>query len=1270
MNLLCISPTNHSFVEPTIFLDKVSAPFQKSFISNDPIPLSKTTFVGYDPDGYIDDFAYIAAVPASTFVNDGNQYISPLIHRTGSDSENWLVEDWTDYLSLDGGMKQVVLIGDFSATQIKEISKATHTKPYPIITGSTSAEIAAKLAYLEWQTSDVAVFALAQDTFENLTEISGTASHTFTNVKVETFDTTVSVSGIDSTNVTFTPPASAGWLEGSFDWSATGVITHRLMDPNDRVVDYSYYRQVVFERDPNYVGTPIPLQFWLPKTMDGEWSMILNPWDSLDTTVDCSIRYHPGFEQTITVPSNAKWLNISVNWDNAGTDVNLALIDPDGRLVQWAPAGSLFSALGGESLNMPYPSFGDWTLLTAWMNATQSEQNTLSIDWEISTLPDDLQAHLESAANGAVIASLMNAPLLYVSRTSVPEMTRLVAKKLGVTISILVDPNNIHSASLEEQLDFGLLTNVNTHSMLSYMIRSLSNQNDVVISIPIGSGDELFTPSAYSAAVHGAPIFSLCGENNQMTTRAEETWAPYQIGPELNVYITSRFTTRTENGWYDERIPNSYSMRHTENSFESFLDARGAFNDSADQDVVIISPVDLIKISFDRSIQGHFSSGRIPATDSALASVMVSRATSHRFLFSSAENADTALLSLYAYTDGYTHVDNFGQIRTLRQYDDSKSILTSAGFEIESHVGYNEVFASVGSQVSFWELSTHGTLNTAPTDPPERPGAIGYFSMRDLDAKYGFEVSESEIHGNADNIINPVQFDEEVHHRLMSSNDLETQIGNIGSPIVIICACLLGGSQMPIMLMEHGAVGVTASPRTVYFQPAGMLSVLFTEALANGNTTGRALSRGLSAVSADYSDPFAPEEPIDYANQQILFGDPDVRLYNQVTSPHIAAVDPLNATFGGHLPGRGIPQIAAIGETAYLPDILTSFNIEYDFFGVANYSDFIDLIQLHRLVLIEPGISSNLISRIDENTDELREYVETGGTLFVLGASGDLGWVPLSISFADDDGGSSITIEDTTHPLVSLPQTLSSNVAYDGHFESLSSNYSIIATDGSNPVFVASSFGFGKLALTTTHPTGQERNNTISNAISWPTIPSLFLEYLDLSQEIIWAGDRVTIWLKITDSVGTELSEINLNVWVNDTDVSSLIEEDPNEAGLFNILLNEQWTTETNGIFNIHIEATKSDYDSLSLTLIGFMYIRPSPWLALAIAGGIIGLLIVSWVYIKYRRGDPIIPRRKKKGYVPSQEPSKKERKQKREMEKKKREKEDNEFDAGEFFGV
>ena len=41
--------------------------FQVSDVPEDPIPLSRATFISYDPDSYIDDFAYMAAIPSSLF---------------------------------------------------------------------------------------------------------------------------------------------------------------------------------------------------------------------------------------------------------------------------------------------------------------------------------------------------------------------------------------------------------------------------------------------------------------------------------------------------------------------------------------------------------------------------------------------------------------------------------------------------------------------------------------------------------------------------------------------------------------------------------------------------------------------------------------------------------------------------------------------------------------------------------------------------------------------------------------------------------------------------------------------------------------------------------------------------------------------------------------------------------------------------------------------------------------------------------------------------
>ncbi|MFX0107065.1 MAG: hypothetical protein ACFE7R_02175, partial [Candidatus Hodarchaeota archaeon] len=336
---------------------------------------------------------------------------------------------------------------------------------------------------------------------------------------------------------------------------------------------------------------------------------------------------------------------------------------------------------------------------------------------------------------------------------------------------------------------------------------------------------------------------------------------------------------------------------------------------------------------------------------------------------------------------------------------------------------------------------------------------------------------------DADSLVNPVAFEAEItHHVTRSTNDLENAIDKIGSPIVILTACLLGGSRLPLMLMEHGAVGVIAAPRTVYFQPAGLLSVLLTESLCNGNSTGQALSNGLLTMSADYSDPLIDRDSRDYANQQVLFGDPDIHLYNPSSAPRITSLDPSSEDFGSHTPGRGVPQIAALGSTSYLPDTLSALNLEYEFFESSNFTDFEQLISLRRVVLLEPGTLPEFAANLEEMDVGIGEYVAWGGTLVVFGVTGETNWMPWPVDYQGGTSGSVISIVDTDTPLVSLPHNLSQNIDYSGYFTNLWSNFSVVATDGTNPVVVTATIGTGKVALTTTVPSDPEHNTTIENA--------------------------------------------------------------------------------------------------------------------------------------------------------------------------------------------
>jgi hypothetical protein len=1223
-------------------------------------PIGKVTFVATNSSSLIDEFSFMAAVPTAVFRYGGHQYLSPVVFDTQSDSEKWLIQDWAQYLSADGGVRQGVSVGSIPDSTLFNLQKLIGAQIYPRVKGATSADIASLLALMDWRTSGVAVFALSDDSLAPLTVSQSNVNHTFINDPVTDYTPSVSVSSSDPVYVSFTPPVGCGWIEGSFNWTGSEFFTHILIDPGNVTVDYSSHAQAYGERF--FTQSPVPLYFWVPKTADGQWQFVLHPETAISRTVplDCQIKYHSGFSQTISVPSNARWLNVSANWNKLGSNLNLALVDPTGRLGQWAPSGTILSSPGLKSIALPYPMSGVWTAVIAWMDST-SQENDVNLSWRVSALPVHLQAYLESAGNGAVLASLLNAPLLFVSENSVPYATMSAAAALGVSTAYLVDPDNIHSLSVLNELEsFANVTNLDSAPLVSTAIRQHSAVNDVVVTLPSGSGDETFASAALSAAVHGCPVFSLCGDDNALTTRAEETWAPYLIGPDIEVYITSRYTTRTENGWYDERIPNKYSMTASALGFKGFLEDRGAYNATQAQQIVVISSLDNLKPSFDRSLQCNFSVGRIPTDDAAIASVMLSAAALHRFLFSIAQSVNQALLSMYAYTNGAGYVDNFHSVHEIWQIENSTSALQSAGFGIERHVGYSEVFAALAAQPSFWSLSTHGTLTSYPTDPPERPNGLGLFSMRNEDAPYGFEVSvtQRESTTHSDHLVNPVAFSpESLYHVIKSTNDLEAAIGDIGSPIVILTACLLGGSGLPEMLMEHGAVAVIASPRTVYFQPAGLLSVLITISLAAGNTTGSSLAEALRAISYDYSNP-PLVDPTDYANQQILFGDPSIVLYNTATNPHVTAIDPGITSFGGHLPGRGVPAVAGLGSSVYLPESLNNLGIDNNFYSTNNYSTFLWLLPLRHAVLLEPGSLSILSSNMSASASLLDGYVHSGGTLVLFGVSGDTSWMPWSVVVEDTAPASPMTVTDPSHPLMSLPNVVGSSTGYRGYFSVVSANLSVIATDGSHPVVVAGVVGTGKLALTTTYPMGTEGNATIQNAALWYERPSLYLSSVTMNEYVIWAGDRVVVTVHVTDIIGRGIGNASVRVWLNSSQVDVLYTGD----GAYVATLSEQWTGNRSGYYDLRIESSKLGYDTMSRLLNRFLYIHPSPWLAIGIVGAVVAAVFVGWLYIRHRRGGRLLPSRHRGRSSQNQE------RERREKERQK--KEDQKVNPSDFFGV
>ncbi|MFW9846071.1 MAG: hypothetical protein ACFFD6_04960, partial [Candidatus Thorarchaeota archaeon] len=189
MPLFVISP-NYGYVSTFNSPEKTAV---ASAIPGNLVPLRRAAFVARDTNSYIDEFAYMAAVPSSVFLHSDTQYVSPLILTSGSDSESWFIDDWTEYVESDGGPTQIIGIGDLPLDTVDEIQQKSGIPMFPRITGSNSTEIAAQIASMDWDSSDIAVFALADDRFPAPTVSTGEASFRFLDSVIPSYTSTESV---------------------------------------------------------------------------------------------------------------------------------------------------------------------------------------------------------------------------------------------------------------------------------------------------------------------------------------------------------------------------------------------------------------------------------------------------------------------------------------------------------------------------------------------------------------------------------------------------------------------------------------------------------------------------------------------------------------------------------------------------------------------------------------------------------------------------------------------------------------------------------------------------------------------------------------------------------------------------------------------------------------------------------------------------------------------------------------------------------------------
>ena len=532
------------------------------------IPIRKTTFVNYDENSYLDDYAYLASVPTTVFKDNDKLYSNPLLFFQDDldledekditmDSKkgiNYLMEDWISYC--DGEMDQMTLIN-----VPKEKVKQWNAKEYQTINSEDPYELASQIALNDWSYSDKAIISVIEEEY-NKDEIKTNekTSGTLPYYKIETLDynmkrPTIGIGGnyqpfkISDEKFKYLV-AEAVWDDPSYEVDMQiydddiGLVSANMATSYNvgaRETGGAYIR--------NYGDWEIGLTAFPKKGNVEENGKMNNMFQTEEivqsgffsklfkkNTVDVTVKLLPGINVKIDepVPYGCRDAEFTLSWDNNNVALGFAIIDPAGAEV--ATSVSRDEIIKGEvktedsynHANVTIQSLGECTgedryhaCVFCIGELTGPVDFEIEYNWKEKYNREEGE-DLDSATNGAVLASQMNAPLLYVKHDEMPKVTKDALYQLGVKDVYILDfGNRLSNDVLDDLSDFNIKEKYRDVKKLYKEIINDKPEDIVFTTIepwiswyvadlkPNGEtkpGELFIGPAAYIAAHHETPV--------------------------------------------------------------------------------------------------------------------------------------------------------------------------------------------------------------------------------------------------------------------------------------------------------------------------------------------------------------------------------------------------------------------------------------------------------------------------------------------------------------------------------------------------------------------------------------------------------------------------------------------------------------------------------------------------------------------------------------------------------------------------------------------
>jgi hypothetical protein len=615
-------------------------------------PVAKTTLIEFDTADLADDLAYLAAVPASTFFleDSGLVFSSPLLFwqppmDSPSDEETALdagvgVEYFMeDYVTASGGSLDTLMTVGLERGEAEGLASKWNSEELVFLDGGPGIKAAADIATASWEWAERAVLAVVDPLVEPIAEkTTGQTSGTLpsTAPRSGTFTGSIEPSFHVEQEHPFDVPDDYRFVETTLEWDIADPfpdLTQRGKELGLHL--YSGEIMVALSTEWNafsgsvdtarsFVYTPgnwkasvvfIPTMGFLPQDGPLTQTRIYEP-ASYTLTYDL----YGGVDVPILDIPEPGTRNVAFNltWDQTDRDLGLLLRGPSGQEI----ASALQRGAGGrQTLTAPELGGGVYTASVISLDQGAGEVDfEIEYEWE-ATMSDAEMDGLIAATEAAVLASELNAPLLYATRDGVPEETGEALDLLGTRDVVLVDlmggESEVRSdlrslrGSGQPSISVDVLDDLEevVAKIVSLGKRGRDDRSDVVFTTlspwsywytakasenPQGEewGARYIGPAAYAAANHACPVLVTESDPRLSAAAAWHT-----------VYWTD----------HHRASPSVSAMYLTGTQIYDTLGSFGLDWDGMETIVTVAGQYD-IGTPWDRALVGPAASGRIAGT--------------------------------------------------------------------------------------------------------------------------------------------------------------------------------------------------------------------------------------------------------------------------------------------------------------------------------------------------------------------------------------------------------------------------------------------------------------------------------------------------------------------------------------------------------------------------------------------------------------------------------------------------------------------------------